>query len=102
MTDFENGLSHAEAERLALLAEESAEVIQVVGKILRHGYESVNPTIKHSLSNRYLLEKEIGHLYNVVDMMLSCNDVNVRRISTHKKDKALSISQWLHNQEVEK
>lgn len=33
-----NGLSPAEVERLALLAEECGEVIQTVGKILRHGY----------------------------------------------------------------
>jgi hypothetical protein len=35
-----NQLTDAEAERLALLAEECGEVVQVIGKILRHGYES--------------------------------------------------------------
>jgi len=40
-----NGLSPAEAERLALLAEECGEVVQAVCKVLRHGYESTNPTL---------------------------------------------------------
>lgn len=35
-----NALTPAQAERLAMLAEECAEVIHVVGKILRHGYTS--------------------------------------------------------------
>lgn len=32
-----NNLTPGEAERLAMLAEECGEVIQAVGKILRHG-----------------------------------------------------------------
>lgn len=38
-----NGLSPAETERLALLSEEMGEVQQAIGKILRHGYESIHP-----------------------------------------------------------
>ena len=37
MNNF-NQLTPAETERLAILAEECGEVIQAVGKILRHGY----------------------------------------------------------------
>ena len=33
-----NELSPAEVERLAILAEEMGEAIQVIGKVLRHGY----------------------------------------------------------------
>ncbi len=43
MQDHFNRLTPAEAERLAMLAEEAAEVIQIVGKILRHGYASYHP-----------------------------------------------------------
>ena len=32
-----NGLTPAEAERLALLMEECGEVVQIIGKVLRHG-----------------------------------------------------------------
>jgi hypothetical protein len=45
--DHVNGLSNEQLESLALLSEECGEVIQVVGKILRHGLDSNwmdNPT----------------------------------------------------------
>ena len=44
MQDHFNGLTHAEAERLAMLAEEAAEVIQVVGKTSKGS----SSTQKHS------------------------------------------------------
>lgn len=40
---FSNNLSDAELERLAYLAEECGEVQQIIGKIIRHGYESYSP-----------------------------------------------------------
>ena len=51
-------LTPAEAERLAMLAEECAEVIQIVGKILRHGYDSYHPADPET-TNRDLLAKEL-------------------------------------------
>jgi hypothetical protein len=56
-----NNLTPAEAERLAMLAEECAEVIQIVGKILRHGYDSYHPK-DPSMDNRDLLAKELADL----------------------------------------
>lgn len=38
-----NKLTPAQAERLAILAEECSEVIQIIGKILRHGLYSAHP-----------------------------------------------------------
>ena len=38
-----NGLSDAETERLDMLAEECAEVIQAISKIKRYGWESRHP-----------------------------------------------------------
>ena len=63
-----NKLTPAEAERLAMLAEECAEVIQVIGKILRHGYESYHPA-DPSQTNRDLLTHELSDLYAVVELM---------------------------------
>lgn len=68
MTDHFNGLTPAQAERLAMLAEECAEVIQVVGKILRHGYESHHPE-RPCETNRDLLTHELSDLFAVVEMM---------------------------------
>lgn len=71
-----NNLTPAEAERLAMLAEECGEVIQVVGKILRHGYESYHPNDLFNghpkpgaENNRDLLANEVCDLLAVVQMM---------------------------------
>ena len=67
-----NSLTPAEAERLAMLAEECAEVIQIVGKILRHGYESRHPD--GGPNNRSILEREITDLMAVSSAMVNCAD----------------------------
>ena len=46
-----------ETEKLAVLMEECAEVQQVIGKILRHGYDSYHPETK--TTNRENLAREI-------------------------------------------
>ncbi len=56
-----NNLTPAQAERLAMLAEECAEVIQVIGKILRHGYDSYHPDQPY-ITNRELLQQELTDL----------------------------------------
>lgn len=61
-----NKLTPAEAERLAMLAEECAEVIHVVGKILRHGYESVY----NGLDNRTRLRDEVLDLCVVMNILI--------------------------------
>lgn len=68
MTDHFNQLTPAEAERLAMLAEECAEVIQIVGKILRHGYDSYHPD-DPSVTNRDLLAKEITDVAAITKAM---------------------------------
>lgn len=78
-----NKLTDAEAERLALLSEEAGEIVQAVGKILRHGYESKHP--RGGPTNRQLLQKEILDLYAVVKMMSIENEdideINQRVVS---------------------
>ena len=67
MTHF-NKITPAEAERLAMLAEECGEVIQIVGKILRHGYDSYHP-VNPRVSNRDLLAKELRDVNAVLMAM---------------------------------
>ena len=69
-----NGLTPAEAERLAMLAEEAGEVVQIVGKILRHGYDSYHPA-NPNVTNRELLDDEIGDLLAVAKRMISVSDI---------------------------
>lgn len=63
-----NPPSDAEAERLQMLAEECAEVIQAVNKILRHGFGSYNPTlpIERQTTNKDDLERELLDVKAVV------------------------------------
>ena len=79
--DHFNGLRPAQAERLAMLAEECAEVIQVVGKILRHGYDSYHPDDAERRPNRQLLEKELVDVAAVKLAMESHGDIDPSLIS---------------------
>ena len=99
MTQFITGLTAAEMERLALLAEECAEVGQAVCKILRHGYASSNPFLEITITNRSSLEKEIGHLANAVNMLIAAGDVDEINIGVAEQSKQASIGRWLHFQE---
>lgn len=69
-----NQLTPAEAERLAMLAEEAGEIVQVVGKILRHGYENYHPDNPYK-ANRDLLAKEVTDILAVIELM--SQDFNV-------------------------
>lgn len=91
-----NQLTPAQAERLAMLAEECGEVIQIVGKILRHGYASAYPDCPH-VSNRELLGRELTDLYAVASSL--CRD-NVPEGSLHDQDKAwVKKLRYAHHQE---
>lgn len=54
-----NGLTPAQTERLAILMEECGEVVQIIGKILRHGYESGSPFGHNPETNRQALIREL-------------------------------------------
>lgn len=93
-----NKLSPAEAERLAILAEECGEVIQVVGKILRHGFQSTHPD--GGPTNRQQLEKEMGALFHVIVMMALCRDVDTHQIIViHAQEKRRNLARYTHHQE---
>ena len=96
MTHF-NDLTPAEAERLALLMEECAEVQQVIGKILRHGYESCHPN--GGLDNRDLLQKELGDVHFAINLMCEAQDVFHAVIENHENEKAVRIVKYLHHQD---
>ncbi|HCO91067.1 MAG TPA: hypothetical protein DIT40_08855 [Alphaproteobacteria bacterium] len=69
-----NNLTPAQAERLAMLAEECGEVIQAVGKILRHGYDSYHPEEaakfpENRQTNRDALVRELTDLSAVIVMI---------------------------------
>lgn len=68
-----NQLTPAEAERLAMLAEEAGEIVQAVGKVLRHGYSSTHPD--GGPDNRVLLHKEVSDLLAIAQTMVATGDL---------------------------
>lgn len=71
-------LSDPERERLACLIEECSEVQKAATKILRHGYESRDPTNPKHLGNRQDLQDEIHDVIGVINMMFeNCDFYNL-------------------------
>lgn len=98
MSESFSELSHAEAERLACLSEELGEVQQIIGKILRHGYESTHPDSE--VTNRESLEFEIGHVFAIVDMLVANKDICKHNIFNNSLKKLQNIEKYLHYNHV--
>ncbi len=94
MTHF-NGLTPAEAERLAYLAEEMGEALQAIGKILRHGYESFNPHNPSAGSNRVQLAKELSDVAGGIKRMARSGDVPSAVIDAADPEKG---ARYMHHQ----
>jgi NTP pyrophosphatase (non-canonical NTP hydrolase) len=99
MTNHFNDLTEAEQERLAVLIEECGEVVQIACKILRHGYESVNPITGNPETNRQGLERELGDLGHAVLRMEAAADINSLAIRARTASKSERIKAYLHHQE---
>ena len=99
MSEFSNELTDAQLERLAILSEELGEAQQAIGKILRHGYESYNPVVNTSMTNRRELERELGDVYAAIEMLITALDVSGYGIEQRMIAKKQSIKKWLHHQE---
>jgi NTP pyrophosphatase (non-canonical NTP hydrolase) len=96
MSEHFNNLTPAEHERLSILFEEAGEVIQVVGKIMRHGFESCHPD--GGPTNRELLEKELGDFKLAEIMMAHAGDVCKEEIGKACNQKNHRIGAYLHHQ----
>lgn len=93
-----NALSAAQAERLFLLAEERAESIQAIAKILRHGYESYNPNNPALGNNRCQLEREEGDGMAAMDLLCRSGDLKIVNMTEHAVRKQDHVQQYLHHQ----
>ena len=99
MSQHFNLLIPAEAERLALLAEECGECIQAIGKILRHGYESTNPLDPLSPTNRQNLTKEMGDVRAAMILLCNAGDTIKEEVYACADDKLARVRQYLHHQD---
>ena len=93
-----NELTPAEHERLAWLAEELGEVIQIIGKIYRHGYESAWPP-ESKINNKALLHKELVDVMGVLNLMHQKGDLDLLRIMNLGENKQYNNC-YLHHQNI--
>lgn len=93
-----NKLTPAQAERLAMLAEECGEVVLAVGKILRHGYESYHPNREDHLGNKGELELELGDIMAIVQMMEVAGDISTNAVHDRIATKKRRVMQYAHHQ----
>jgi hypothetical protein len=81
-----------------LLSEECAEVIQAVGKILRHGFNGRHP--KGGPNNREQLETELGQVRFAEQLLRDSKDVRGPAIHASHKHKRRTIGPYLHHNTV--
>jgi NTP pyrophosphatase (non-canonical NTP hydrolase) len=81
-----NWVSPASTERLAILAEEMGEALQIIGKILRHGWYATHPD-EPATPNNELLEREMGDVMAAVRLHTLSGDLNPGQIFHHTKTK---------------
>lgn len=89
--------NEAQAERLAILAEELSEAGQVIGKSLRHGLDSDFT----GETNQALLEKELGDILAAICLLRYNKDLNLENIETAMKSKMKKFKNgqaFLHHQ----
>jgi NTP pyrophosphatase (non-canonical NTP hydrolase) len=100
MSDSFNRLTSAQAERLAMLAEEAGEIAQAVGKILRHGYNSYHPDVPE-ITNRQLLYREIKDLRGVLFLMSITGDMSTDVTESEVEAAAKKKLRYSHHQHDE-
>lgn len=93
-----NNLTPAELERLSLLSKELGAAVNIIGNILCHGYESCNPLKEDKITNRRLLQKELGHIQNAVNLLVYQGDLSQEEILDSAEEKMMTFGKWLHHQ----
>ena len=91
-----SGLTPAQDERLTLLIEECAEVIKVATKIQRFGYNSFHPL--GIMSNRELLEHELGDVATARRLLEEASDVSVVKVEAAAAEKYKTVGSYLNHQ----
>jgi len=74
------------------------ETQHIIGKILRHGYESHNPFDTAKRTNRELLERELGDVVHAVERMCDEGDLQDDKIKASADIKSATVGRWLHHQ----
>jgi hypothetical protein len=87
-------IADADRELLVILAEEAAEVVQAVTKILRHGLDNHHP--HGSELNREALGRECGEFSEVLSQLAERQIVAAQDIDFGARCKREDLPRWLH------
>ena len=97
MSEHFNGLAPDQAELLSLLAEECAEVIQVVAKIQRHGLHSHNPFDLERTTNLELLHQELGDVATAAQLLIDIELLEQAQLNDAAQAKLARVGKYLHH-----
>lgn len=100
MKKFSNKLTPKQVEALALLSEECGELVQVIGKILRHGIDSHHPT--SGIANREELENEAGDVQAAIQIVIDEGIVTFQAVDDMRIDKLQRVQKYLHHIKVKR
>ena len=96
-------LALAQTERLALLSEELNEAGVAIGKILRHGYFSHDPTNRAHGGNAEDLERELGDILWCMDLIFDSMDpISREGVKRFRAEAANKKPRYLHHQNLAK
>lgn len=88
-------LTYEQTQAIHSAAEEMAEAIQVLNKILRFGLDSVHPdpAKANEGTNRDRLAVEIGHVSAALAVLLPTLGINLCDIESHMLDKTTILTE---------
>ena len=72
---FSHGMSDAQVERLAMMAEEGSEIVSPVTKSMRHGLFSYHPDDPSKQPNAEYLRQEIIDVLAMAQVLLNHGDI---------------------------
>ncbi len=91
-------LSKETEERLNLLQEECAEVIQAASKIKRFGFDNTHPRNKEGPTNKEHLEEEVGGLCAILTLLAINDEINEESCSNAEVMKLRTIEEYTEYQ----
>lgn len=81
-------------EALYILMEECAEVTQAISKILRFGWDAVNPMVESDQNNKSHLEEEMGDLLAMIEIVTERYTLSAEAIQDAKLNKINKLKKW--------
>lgn len=92
-----NQLTPKQTELLGGTSEECGEVVQVIGKILRHGLDSRKPTNAEALTNRDNLTSELADIAAMTDLLIENGVIDATMWEFLKEKKRARFLQYAHH-----